>query len=124
MGGYLTNITVTNNRFLTGDNELKYYEAYEGQGAGECNNCVVITTISSNTIASEWSSRLTGADCEPTLMYIQYNSFHNLLNPHQQDFDISMANGCAMALTPRGRLIALITWTTTLRCRHSRRGLR
>ena len=96
MGGYLTNITITNNRFLTGDNELKYYEAYEGQGAGECNNCVINYNDLQqyDRIGMEFQANW-GGPSEPTLLYIQYNSFHNLLNPHQQDFDISAANGCA-----------------------------
>ena len=28
-------------------------------------------------------------------MYTQYNSFHNMLKPKQQDYDISPADGCA-----------------------------
>ena len=41
--GAFTNLTISNNSFQTGDNELKFYEVYEGQGnsAGECNNCVI-----------------------------------------------------------------------------------
>ena len=103
MGGYLTNITITNNRFLTGDNELKYYEAYEGQGAGECNNCVVSYNDLQqyDRIGMEFQANW-GGSSEPTLFYAQYNSFHNLLNPHQQDFDISMANGCASGFNTSG----------------------
>ncbi len=103
MGGYLTNITITNNRFLTGDNELKYYEAYEGQGAGECNNCVIQYNDLQqyDRIGMEFQANW-GGPSEPTLLYIQYNSFHNLLNPHQQDFDISAANGCSYGFNTTG----------------------
>ena len=103
MGGYLTNITITNNRFLTGDNELKYYETYEGQGAGECNNCVFKYNDLQqyDRIAIEIQVNW-GGPSEPTLMYTQYNSFHNLLNPHQQDFDISPANGCSYGFNTTG----------------------
>jgi hypothetical protein len=105
MGGYLENITVSNNRFQVGDNEVKVYEMYEASGPGECNNCVFNYNDFQqyDRIAIEAQANW-GGPSSPTLMYIQYNSFHNLLNPHQQDFDISMANGCAYGFNTSGMI--------------------
>jgi hypothetical protein len=105
MGGYLEDITVSNNRFQVGDDELKVYEMYEASGPGECNNCVFNYNDFQqyDRIAIETQANW-GGPSSPTLMYIQYNSFHNLLNPHQQDFDISMANGCAYGFNTSGMI--------------------
>jgi len=105
MGGYLENIAVSNNRFQVGDNEVKVYEMYEASGPGECNNCVFNYNDFQqyDRIAIEAQANW-GGPSSPTLMYIQYNSFHNLLNPHQQDFDISMANGCAYGYNTSGMI--------------------
>jgi hypothetical protein len=105
MGGYLEDINVSNNRFQVGDNEVKVYEMYEASGPGECNNCVFNYNDFQqyDRIAIEAQANW-GGPSSPTLMYIQYNSFHNLLNPHQQDFDISMANGCAYGYNTAGMI--------------------
>ena len=105
MGGYLEDISVSNNRFQVGDNEVKVYEMYEASGPGECNNCVFNYNDFQqyDRIAIEAQANW-GGPSSPTLMYIQYNSFHNLLNPHQQDFDISMANGCAYGYNTAGMI--------------------
>lgn len=111
MKGYITNLEVSNNMFLTGDNEMKFWELMTcaagtpsggcGSGstpigtAGECNNCVFRYNDLQqfDRIGAEMQVNW-GTSNEPTLIYFQYTSIHNELNPHQQDFDISMANGC------------------------------
>lgn len=105
MGGYLSNITIIGNRFLTGDNEIKYYEAHGSQGNGECLNCIIEYNDLQqyDRIGMEFQANQ-GGPSMPTSMTIDYNSFHNLLNPHQQDFDISAANGCAYGENTTGML--------------------
>jgi len=105
MGGYLENIDVSNNMFQVGDDELKVYEMYEASGPGECDNCIFNYNDFQqyDRIAIEAQANW-GGPSSPTLMYVQYNSFHNLLNPHQQDFDISMANGCAYGFNTSGMI--------------------
>ena len=65
-----------------------------------------------------------GGSSEPTLFYAQYNSFHNLLNPHQQDFDISMANGCASGFNTSGITYCVAHVDDNVSGRYPRRGLR
>jgi hypothetical protein len=100
LGGNLTNIIIENNKFMTGDNEIKYYEAATNSqnqsGSSGYGNPITINYNSFqqyDRIAYEGQINWGGPN-EPTLEYIQYNSFSNMLNPHQQDFDISAANGC------------------------------
>jgi hypothetical protein len=84
---------------------LVYIDNSGTLGPGECNNCVFNYNDFQqyDRIAIEAQANW-GGPSSPTLMYIQYNSFHNLLNPHQQDFDISMANGCAYGFNTSGMI--------------------
>src|SRR3984885_4069387 len=89
-------LKVSNNRFQTGDDELKFFEMYDaGNSAGYCNKCYFNYNDFQqyDRIAVErqinWGGR-SGPVREDT----QYNSFHNMLQPKQQDYDISQADGC------------------------------
>src|ERR1700677_4823948 len=87
MQGAFTNLNVSNNRFQTGDDELKFFEIYEaGNSAGFCNNCIFNYNDFQqyDRIAVEMQINW-GGPSEPVLEYTQYNSFHNMLQPKQQD---------------------------------------
>ena len=95
--GAFTNLNVSNNRFQTGDDELKFFEMYEaGNSAGYCNKCYFNYNDFQqyDRIAVEMQINW-GGPSEPVLEYTQYNSFHNMMQPKQQDYDISQADGCA-----------------------------
>lgn len=113
MQGAFTNLVVSNNRFITGDDELKFYELYTngGQGsaaggtAGYCSPC----TFNYNhfqqfdRIAEEMQINW-GGPSEPTLVYSQYSDWSNHLVPMQQDYDLSMANGCLLGFNTPGEI--------------------
>jgi Chitobiase/beta-hexosaminidase C-terminal domain len=94
--GAYSNLNVTNNRFMTGDDELKFFEMYDaGNTSGFCSPC----TFNYNhfqqwdRIAEEMQINW-GGPSEPVLVNSQYSDYSNHLIPMQQDYDISMANGC------------------------------
>lgn len=113
MQAAFTNLTVSNNRFITGDDELKFYELYTngGQGAaaggsaGYCSPC----TFNYNhfqqfdRIAQEMQINW-GGSSEPTLVYSQWSDWSNHLVPMQQDYDLSMANGCLTGFNTPGEI--------------------
>jgi hypothetical protein len=96
-----TNFIVENNTFTNEDDELKFYELATNSGppatgsAGYCIDCYFNYNAFQqfNRIGLEMQINWGGPN-ESTLEYTQYNSFSNHLNPMQQDYDISQADGC------------------------------
>ncbi len=94
MGNNLSNVTISNNIFLGMENSMKFYE-----GQGECNNCVIDYNDYSGFDRIGYETQANDGGSSPTLMYIDYNSFHSPLASREQNYDISAANGCN---TPSG----------------------
>ena len=109
LGGLLTNVTIENNIFHgPTDNEVKYYEAMtDSQTLTGTSGLANPLTIKYNDFSQYdrigYEGQINwGGPSEPTLEYLQYNDFHDPTNPHQQDFDISMANGCIYGFNTSG----------------------
>lgn len=121
------NINVSNDRYTHGDDLLKFYELYtcpaqfcgnNTGSAGYCNNCVFNNSHFEqfNRIGTEMQINW-GGPSEPTLVYFQYNDFSNHLNPMQQDYDLSMANGCLYQFnSPSGQANCVnhVDWNTAV----------
>lgn len=106
-----TNLVVNNNRQTSEDDEIKFYELATNSGppatgsAGYCNNCYFNFNHFEqfDRIGLEMQINWGGPN-EPTLEYTQYNDFSNHLNPMQQDYDISQADGCILGFNGPGEI--------------------
>jgi hypothetical protein len=87
----VTNITINNNIFHWLEQGMKFYE-----GQGEANPVTVDYNDYSHIVRIDYETQANiGSSSQPTLMYIQYDSWHDRYpNSVFQSYMISAANGC------------------------------
>ena len=92
IGANVANVTIQYNIFHWLEQGMKFYE-----GQGDCNPLTVSNNDYSHIQRIMYETQCNFGGSQPTLMNIQYNSFHDRGNGKsagQQNYDLSVANGC------------------------------
>ena len=92
IGANVANVTIQYNIFHWLEQGMKFYE-----NQGDCNPLTVNNNDYSHIQRIMYETQCNFGGSQPTLMNIQYNSFHDRGNGNtagQQNYDLSVANGC------------------------------
>jgi hypothetical protein len=94
IGANVANVSIQYNIFHWLEQGMKFYE-----GQGDCNPLTVSNNDYSHIQRIMYETQCNFGGSQPTLMTIQYNSFHDRGEPGirgQQNYDLSVANGCTI----------------------------